>query len=322
MTLALNLPTEVLLTVERMSGRAVESVRPVMGGFTQAHRAVVRLSDGRSLFVKAASDAPTHAWLEAEWAMYNAMQGTASYDRDDAEVLGFRASAIGEWNEGGVDCPPFMPHVVGYSLSPQLRGVLLLEDLSDAVRTPPWTAQQIDAVLRNLDLLHKTPKAMRPRLPRMRDARAVADAWKHIAANPEPALKSGVIDAAWWRRFGHTLAAMDGAAVLDGDALLHADIRADNLMFCGARPVFVDWNWACIGNPAVDVAGWLPSLLMQGGRLPDDRLIACGPQIALLAGYFLGESLRPELPHAPTLRTFQRDQFAAVMPLVSAWLSV
>ena len=63
---------------------------------------------------------------------------------------------------------------------------------------------------------------------------------------------------------------MEGAAQIDGDALVHIDVRSDNLCFSGDRVVLVDWNLVARANPLLDVAAWLPSLHSEGGPLPED----------------------------------------------------
>ena len=55
---------------------------------------------------------------------------------------------------------------------------------------------------------------------------------------------------------------------LEGSALLHFDVRSDNMCFAGDRTLLVDWNLACRGNPDFDVAFWLPSLRLEGGPEP------------------------------------------------------
>jgi thiamine kinase-like enzyme len=52
--------------------------------------------------------------------------------------------------------------------------------------------------------------------------------------------------------------------------LLHFDVRSDNVCFAGDRAVLVDWNWAAIGNPVMDVAARLPSLHAEGGPPPEE----------------------------------------------------
>ena len=50
-----------------------------------------------------------------------------------------------------------------------------------------------------------------------------------------------------------------------GEAFLHLDVRSDNICIADGRAVLVDWNWASLGNPRVDLAFWLPSLSHEGG---------------------------------------------------------
>ncbi len=82
------------------------------------------------------------------------------------------------------------------------------------------------------------------------------------------------------------LLAADDAAVLDGDALVHADVPSDNLSFLGSRNLLVDWNGACRGSAAFDVAFWLPSLHAEDGP-PPEAVADVDPSLAaLVAGYF------------------------------------
>ena len=75
-------------------------------------------------------------------------------------------------------------------------------------------------------------------------------------------------------------------AVVIGDALVHADIRSDNLCI-GDHVKVVDWNWAFVGNPMVDIVAWLPSLHLEGGPAPWEVLTGQTPLVARLAGFFL-----------------------------------
>jgi hypothetical protein len=53
---------------------------------------------------------------------------------------------------------------------------------------------------------------------------------------------------------------------LAGDALVHVDVRSDNVCFRDGHALIVDWVAAGIANPDLDVAAWLPSLAAEGGR--------------------------------------------------------
>ena len=89
----------------RMMASPPVSWQAVGGGWTQAARWVVRLEDGRSVFVKSATDKDTAFWLRTERRVYEALSGS------------FMPVCLG-WEEGE-------------------RPVLLLEDLSHAHWPPP-----------------------------------------------------------------------------------------------------------------------------------------------------------------------------------------
>src|SRR5689334_18120232 len=56
-------------------GRAAATARPVAGGYSRARRLVVHWREGGSVFVKAATDADTTAWLRAERTIYERYRG-------------------------------------------------------------------------------------------------------------------------------------------------------------------------------------------------------------------------------------------------------
>ena len=100
------------------------------------------------------------------------------------------------------------------------------------------------------------------------------------------------------------------AAHAGGATLLHADIRADNLLVTGGGVVVVDWPRACRGAAFVDVVPLAPSVTMQGGPRPDDLLTrsragrsASRAAVTALAGYFTERSLMPPAPGLPTVRS-------------------
>jgi aminoglycoside phosphotransferase (APT) family kinase protein len=73
----------------------------------------------------------------------------------------------------------------------------------------------------------------------------------------------------------HAATALDG--LTERSMLLHGDIRADNMFFSGDRMKVVDFQFACVGAGAVDIA----YLVSQG--LPAD--IRRGQDETLLRGY-------------------------------------
>jgi len=130
-----------------------------------------------------------------------------------------------------------------------------------------------------------------------------------------------------WDRIDHPRAtecralAARYAEVVDGDTLVHTDIRDDNLLVrADGSVVMCDWNWPVAGAP------WLDSLFLLIGPRGDGLdveahiaehplLAAVDPEhidiaIALILGYFEASAAQPVPPTSPYLRqaqAWQRD---------------
>ena len=102
--------------------------------------------------------------------------------------------------------------------------------------------------------------------------------------------------------------------MLAGEAFLHLDVRSDNLCLQEGRAVLVDWNFAHVGNPLLDVVGWLPSLKLEGGPDPWELVPDSQGFAALLAGYFASRAGLPPPATAPRVREFQRRQAEIALP--------
>jgi hypothetical protein len=233
-------------------GRTVAATRPIAGGYSAAQRILVSWREGGSAFVKAATDADTAAWLRAEHAMYS--RGPA----------------------------PFMPELIGWEDDGSTPW-LAIADLSAAFWPPPWTPTRVDAVLATLRDVAATPAT---ELASLEASREIFAGWSRVATDPEPFLKLGVATERWLDDALPTLLDAERRAVLDGDALLHNDVRSDNLCFVAGRAMLVDWNWASRGNPKVDIAAWLPSLELEGGPAPETILPAEPELASLVAGFY------------------------------------
>lgn len=105
-----------------------------------------------------------------------------------------------------------------------------------------------------------------------------------------------------------------------GASLLHADIRADNVLIGPDDQVtFVDWPHACVGAAMVDAVFWLPSVGLGDG--PDPAVVAeehgllegvpdadIDAVLAAVTGFFLRSAQDPAPPGLPNLRAFQQAQ--------------
>jgi hypothetical protein len=268
--------------VARLLGVEPRRWRTAGAGYTHNERWVVQLADGRSVFVKAAVDELTAEWLRAEYRVYSRI--------DDG----------------------FLPHLLAWG--DDHLPILVLEDLTSAGWPPPWTADRVDAVLGTLSEVAATPPP--EGLEALEDRREDLAGWTEVARDSAPFLGLGLASSRWLEDALPILCAAEEACVLDGGALLHFDVRSDNICFLEGRALLVDWNWAARGNPVLDVAAWLPSLAAEGGPRPEEILSGEPEAAALVSGYFAARAGLPPIPPAPRARTVQREQIRAALPWV------
>lgn len=274
--------------IAQIAGARPVASRPVAGGYSLAGRWVVQLADGRSAFAKVGATAETAVQLRREYHFYARV------------AAGFMPALLG-WEDGE-------------------EPILLLEDLSGAFWPPPWSRERVDAVLRTLATVAATPPP--PGLPALASSRGRLASWTAVADDPVPFLSLRLCSAAWLNAALPSLLAADAAALLDGDSLVHLDVRSDNLCFVDDRVVLVDWNLACRGNPRVDVAAWLPSLAAEGGPdpmtiMPDEPELA-----ALMSGFFAARAGLPPPEGAPRVRGVQLSQLKRALPWAVASLGL
>ena len=248
-------------------------------GYSNASHWTARLADGRSVFVKQAVDQLTAGWLRREFHVYQRLH------------------------------VPWVPELLGWH-DGELP-ILLLEDLSECDVAPPWTPARVDLVLGALAEMaaHPVPDG----LPGIDDA-GLEDGWPEVARDPEPLLSLGFCSADWLERALPVLLSAEAAAPMSGNSLVHLDVRSDNLFFRDATALLVDWNHAAVGNPAFDLAFWLPSLRMEGGPEPDAVASIDPGLLARVSGFFAARAGLPDLPTVPRVRAVQRRQLAIALP--------
>lgn len=276
------------------AGRPVAALETIpTGGYSNALRRRVRFADGGAAFVKVAVSDPTADWLRAEHRMYAALAGA-----------------------------PFLAEMQGFDDDGH-RPLIVLEDLSDADWPPPWDDARVRAVVDAWEAIGRTPAP--PGLPHLETFRDEFCRWSQVAQDPAPFLEVGLCDAAWLERALPRLRDAEAALDLSGDRLLHLDLRSDNLCFRpDGRCVVVDWNWACVGNPWMDLGAWLPSLHAEGGPSPETlwESDAAAPVAATLAGFFGAQAGLPPPDGAPRVREVQRRQLATALPWAARTLGL
>jgi aminoglycoside phosphotransferase (APT) family kinase protein len=279
-----------------LGARIVDAVtRP--GGFSPGVAARLRLEDGSRAFVKAVGSEPN--------------PDSPGLHRDEARV----AAAL----------PPETPapkilfaHDDGDWIA------LVFEDVPGEEPSLPWRE---DELARVLDALNALSAAL---TPAPLEASTIAErfgemlrGWRRLAAE-----RTGELDP-WAEERLELLAGLEAGweQASAGGTLLHADVRADNVLLTPKQVVFVDWPHASLGAPWVDLLAFLPSVAMQGGPPPwelfDEHPLAqdAAPEhvdavLAALAGFFVQRSTLPPPPGLPTLREFQRAQGTEAL----AWL--
>jgi hypothetical protein len=263
---------------ERVLDREAETwARIVSGGYSLNEHWTVGFFDGSRAFLKEASVEPSPQWLRDEQHVYACVRG------------------------------PFMPELLGFEDGD--KPLLILEDmLAEGRWPPPWQAGDVEAVLAALRQVAAAPVG--GELPRLVDDDWAG--WQEIARDPEPFLRTGVASAAWLAGALPRLLEAEVRTPLAGDSLVHCDVRSDNLCFRDGRVVLLDWNHARIGNPASDVAFWLPSLVLEHGPPPDE--FGVDDFAAVVAGFFAARAGLPPPEGAPRVRGFQREQLEVALP--------
>ncbi len=294
-----SLPAAVKAGIERICGAAVLRAQSQPGGFSPGVAARLTCADGSRWFVKAVS------------AEVNPV--SPGMHRREAEVLRALDPLIAAGKlavprlRGTLDQPPWM--------------ALVLADIEGEHPALPWQPAELTALLAGLDqladALTPAPIAITSLVEQFGED---FTGWRKLAA--DPGRYSGRLDA-WSREHLDLLVGLERGwpAHAAGDTLVHADIRADNVLLTSEGAVVLDWPHACRGPAFTDLVFFAPSVAMQGGPEPGDLLTtpkagraasrdAVTATVCALAGFFTERSLQPPPPGIPTVREFQAAQGA------------
>lgn len=228
--------------------------------------------------------------------------------------------------------------------------LLLLEDLGQGGRVPPWTPERARAVMSDIARFHATVKPPPVVLPLPPD---VGGNWTRVASDPVTrsafmALFAPGTGAAAW--LDGTLPALRAAEddfwsagrlspeVAGRSVFLHADIRSDNLRVRDGRLILFDWAAAAIGPAIFDPVFFLPSLVAESALDPEPLLAhyraalqshgiaiderAIDAAAALTAGYFAAAAGLPVPPLLPRLRMVQKAQLGPALRFATGRLGL
>jgi hypothetical protein len=254
--------------VAALLGQPVERVDVIDRGHIANRRSRVTLADGTTVFVKE----PTTPWTAAVLAG----------ERRSYEAIGPR---------------PFLPALIAAA-----DDLLVVQHFDGAHWPPPWRPGDLAAALGLLDDIAAVPG---DRALRDLDADDRHHVWSEVAADPEPFLALGACDRRWFERTAGALVATDGCS-LAGTALVHGDLRSDNLGIVDGRAIAVDWGAAARGRPDYDRVTFAVTVEDEGAAPVDDVAPDADPQlVGVIAGVYARASASPHVP-APIRAQLQR----------------
>ncbi|OLT45570.1 hypothetical protein BJF88_05840 [Cellulosimicrobium sp. CUA-896] len=315
-----DLPPTVRAEIEATAGARVVAETPYPASSVSQVASLLELEDGARYFVKATrvTDSP------------------AVIARYRAEVYVAR------------HLPRAMPTPrLAWALRDEDWGMVAFEVVDGRAPATPWDPDELDLVLVALETAASLPGAREARLaPAGPELADLATGWRSLRDDPEPDLARLVPWAA--DHLDALVEAERGVLVAcEGESFVHGDVRADTLVLTPSSALLVDWAYASRGAPWLDLAMFLPGVVVQGvadvvepvpvtadaarrarggawaaatfdahplgrGVHPADvRSVVAG-----LAGYYLHHARRPAPPGLPHLRASQRAQGAAAV----AWL--
>ena len=267
----MNAPAAVVAAVTAATEARPVSWRHVVAGHTHAEKWVVELDDGRSVFVKAATEPSARPQVERETAILESLAA------------------------------PYMPYVYGAS-TVDGWAVLVLEDLSHAHWPPPYDDRG-EALLESVRQVAATTPP--PRAPASAEGRPLGTYWQRIADDPEPVLAHGLFSAKWLEDAQPILHAAESSARLAGDDLLHGDVWAGNVCYAERGAILIDWAAASVGDHRIDLAYALLSIRETGAMPPPVEFADEASYAALLAGSCAFQAAQPvdeSIKHESVLR--------------------
>lgn len=258
------------------------------GGFSPGAAARLHLRDGGRAFVKAVSSQLNSDSL----ALYRAESAAMAH----VEVGEFAPTLLHTYDDGE-------------------WVALMYEDIEGHHPALPWRDGDLARVLAAIEELGaRLARSGWAGAPPFSDVNSsLFRNWAQMAAAPPEDLDP------WLRRNLDRLATREPGwpALVRGTALLHTDIRSDNILLTGDGVVFLDWAWTCLGAPWVDLPLFALTVNAEGGA-DAEAIVATHPlttgvdpeciDAVLLGalGYWSRICRTPEPPSLPGVRAYQR----------------
>jgi aminoglycoside phosphotransferase (APT) family kinase protein len=287
-------PDVVVTAIGERAGSVVAAVDAAPFGFSPGFAGVATFADGSRLFLKVMS-ATRDPW-------------SIDLNRREAQILATLPADVSA---------PRLQWTLEFE-----EWLVLATDVIDGEHPVPGDSGQRTALWSAFSELARV--AAPSDLPTFHDHFAdLFTKWQTLADDPDRDERLAALGEAgeWVRANLPRLVQweVEGIEASKGDALVHGDLRADNILLTQDGATIVDWPWATRGARWLDFAGYLPSHEMNGGGACWETFRAhplsdgVSPRdergiVAALAGFFSVTSTEPAHPALPGLREFQRAQ--------------
>jgi thiamine kinase-like enzyme len=212
-----------------------------------------------------------------------------------------------------------MPRLLASEASAEAP-ILIIEDLSRAHWPVPWREGDLEQVVEAIGEIHRTPLSdeVRERLK----SPPGWPGWREVAQAPEEFLASGLASEAWLDQALPVLIDAATRCPVDGDDLVHHDLRSDNMCIGADGVRIIDWSWTDIGNADLDLAFFLNAVTSEGGPPQEVHFPDAPAQAAVVSGFFGSQCVKPVIPTAAHVRTVQLQQFRAAFAWVTRALDL
>ncbi len=291
-------------------GAPVTRAIRIWGGYgpTPTYRLV--LQDGRSAFFKGTcqdSNEFMKAALVAEERVYRDL-----------------SPALGHW----------MPQLYA-TFQHEEWHVLLLEDLGPQ-SVLPWSPRRTRAITHALAAFHQS--SLGAHLPAWlpsyeEDEDFAQETWRRTVQESLEFRRIAALAGEeapqalrWLQQISPTIeGVMQQPALTQGPyALLHGDLRSDNMHFQQGQLRLVDWPSITLGRPEWDMVAFAQTVTVEGGPTPEQVMSWYGERFPVNANavecalawwltFFAYRAWQPEVPGLPRLRRFQRQQLAVLI---------
>jgi fructosamine-3-kinase len=300
-------PRSVRAQVEAALGAPVRRAARIWGGYSPTPTFRLALVDGRRAFFKA-----TYGETN-EFATRALALETRVYAELGALLAGWAPRCYATFCHDGWQ-------------------VLLLEDLGPK-SAPPWTPALARSTAQALGRFHQaTLGAPLPGWLARPDHRLPEENWQRtllesqqLCAIADLAGDAAPAALAWLHGIAPRIeTTMHHPALMSEPfALLHGDLRSDNLRFARQRLYLFDWPAITVGRPEWDMVAFAQTVTVEGGPQPETILAWYGETFSLDPGavdgalawwftFFADCAWRPEIPGLPRLRRFQQQQLAVL----------